>query len=77
MSSHTVLSRFICVALGVCWKELIRLLSTEGQPTKAVLVPTSLLVFFIRSVSDTIFKILFLLKLFVDNLANYSLPSTG
>jgi hypothetical protein len=38
------------------WKEL---LSAEGQPTKAVLAQMSMGVFFTRSVSDTIFAILF------------------
>jgi hypothetical protein len=38
-------------------KELIRLLSVEGQPTKAVLAQTCMGVFFIRYVSDTIFSI--------------------
>jgi len=36
-------------------KELIRLLSVEGQPTKAVLAQTCMGIFFIRSVSDKIF----------------------
>jgi hypothetical protein len=44
------------------WKELIRLLSAEGIPTKAVLAQTRISVFFIRSVSDTIFAMLFLPK---------------
>jgi hypothetical protein len=35
-------------------KELIRLLSAEGQPTRAVLAQTRVGVLFIRSVSDTI-----------------------
>jgi hypothetical protein len=37
------------------WKELISLLSVEGQPTKAVLAQRCVAVFFISSVSDTIF----------------------
>jgi hypothetical protein len=40
------------------WKEVIRL-SVEGQPTKARLAHTCVGVFFIRSVSDTIFEMLF------------------
>jgi len=41
------------------WKVLTRLLSVEGQPTKAVLEQTSMSVFFIRSVSDAIFEMFF------------------
>jgi hypothetical protein len=44
------------------WKELIRLLSAEGQPTNAVLAHACVGVFFIRSVSGTNFVILFLPK---------------
>jgi len=51
-------------------EELIRLLSVEGQPTKAVLAQTCMGVFFIRSVSDTIFAMLFLPKPPADHLAN-------
>jgi hypothetical protein len=40
--------------------EIIRLLSVEGQPTKAVSAQTCMGVFFIRAVSDTIFAMLFL-----------------
>jgi hypothetical protein len=40
------------------WKELIRILSVEGQPTKAALAQTCMGVLFIRSVSYTIFAIL-------------------
>jgi hypothetical protein len=42
------------------WKELIRLLSADGQPTRTVLVQTCVGVFFVRSVSDTIFAVPFL-----------------
>jgi hypothetical protein len=49
------------------WKELIRLLSVEGQPTKVVLAQTCMGVFFIRSVSDTIFARLFLPKTPADH----------
>jgi hypothetical protein len=41
------------------WKELIRLLSVQGQSTKVVLAQTCVGAFFIRSVSDTIFAVLF------------------
>jgi hypothetical protein len=44
------------------WKELIRLPSVEGQPTKSVLSQTRIGVFFIRYASDTTFAMLFLLK---------------
>jgi hypothetical protein len=44
------------------WKQLIRLLSVEGQPTKAVLAQPCMGVFFVRSVSDTIFAMIFLPK---------------
>jgi hypothetical protein len=44
------------------WKELIRLLSVDGQPTKAVLAQICVGVFFIYSVSDTIFAMSFLPK---------------
>jgi hypothetical protein len=44
------------------WKELIRLLSAEVQPKKAVLAQAYMGVFFIRSVSGTNFVILFLPK---------------
>jgi hypothetical protein len=40
----------------------IRILSVEGQPTNAVLAQTCMGVLFIRSVSDIIFAMLFLLK---------------
>jgi hypothetical protein len=40
-------------------KELIFLLSVEGQPTKAVLAQTCMAVFLIRSVSDTILAMFF------------------
>jgi hypothetical protein len=40
------------------WKK--RLLSVEGQLTKAVLAQTGMGVFFVRSVSDTTFILLFL-----------------
>jgi hypothetical protein len=57
------------------WKEL---LSAEGQPTKAVLAQMSMGVFFTRSVSDTIFAILFFpLKLPEDHLANHNLRNTA
>jgi hypothetical protein len=42
----------------------------EGQPRKAVLAQTCMGEFFIRSVSDTIFTMLFLLKSPSDRLAN-------
>jgi hypothetical protein len=48
------------------WKELIYLLSVEGQPTKVDLSQTCKDVFFIREVSDTVFAILFLPKLPAD-----------
>jgi hypothetical protein len=41
------------------WKELIRLLCVEGQPIKAVLPQTCMGVFFIHSVSHTIFAMFF------------------
>jgi hypothetical protein len=41
-------------------KELISLLSVEGQPTKAVLEKTCMGVFFIHSESDTILAMPFL-----------------
>jgi hypothetical protein len=44
------------------WKELIRLLSDEGQPAKLVLAQTCMGVFFIRYVTGTIFAMLFLLE---------------
>jgi hypothetical protein len=44
------------------WKELIRVLSADGQPTRTVLAQTCVGVFFIRSVSDTIFAVPFLPK---------------
>jgi hypothetical protein len=44
------------------WKELIRLLSVECHPTKAVLAETCMGAFFIPSVSDTVFAMLFLSK---------------
>jgi hypothetical protein len=53
--------------------ERIRLLTVEDQPTKAVLALTYMGVFFINSVSDTIFTKLFLpkqLQTAVDHLAN-------
>jgi hypothetical protein len=40
----------------------IRLLSAQGQPTKAVLAQTCMVVFFIRPVSDTIFEMIFIPK---------------
>jgi hypothetical protein len=43
-------------------KELSRLLSVEGQPTKVVLAQTCMGVFFIPSMFDTIFEMLFLFK---------------
>jgi hypothetical protein len=60
------------------WEELIRLLSLTGQPTKAVLAGTRKVVFFIRSVSDTIFTMLFLPKPpadAADHLANRHGPA--
>jgi hypothetical protein len=44
------------------WKELIRLVSVEDQPTKPVLAQTYVGVSLIHSVSDTIFAILLLPK---------------
>jgi hypothetical protein len=44
------------------WKELIRLLSIGGQPTKAVLAQTCMGVFFVRLVSGTIFEMPFFPK---------------
>jgi hypothetical protein len=44
------------------WNELIRLLSVEGQATNAVLAQTCMGVHFIRSLSDIIFAMLYLLK---------------
>jgi hypothetical protein len=49
------------------------ILSVEGQSTKVVLAQTCKGVFFIRSVSDTIFALRFLLK----PLADHSLINTG
>jgi hypothetical protein len=43
-------------------EELIRLLSVEGQPTKAVLAQTRKGLFFILSMSDTVSAVLFLPK---------------
>jgi hypothetical protein len=43
-------------------KKLIRLLSVEYQPTKALLTQIYMGVFFFRSVSDSIFAMLFLPK---------------
>jgi hypothetical protein len=43
-------------------EKLIRLFSVECQPTKAVLAQTCLGVFFIRSVSNAIFPVLFVLE---------------
>jgi hypothetical protein len=51
-------------------KELIRLLSVEGQPTKTVVAQTSMGTSFNRSVSDTFFALLLSSKLSADNLAN-------
>jgi hypothetical protein len=48
------------------WKELTRLLSVEGQPAKAVLAPTCVVVLFIRSVFDTVFAMLFISKPLAD-----------
>jgi hypothetical protein len=48
------------------WKELIRLLCVEGQPTKAVLTLTCMGVSFIRSLFDITFIMLFLPKLPAD-----------
>jgi hypothetical protein len=61
------------------WKELICLLSVEGQPTKADSAQTGMGVFFICSVSDTIFAMLFLLKPPADHQwsANHSLRNTA
>jgi hypothetical protein len=50
-------------------KELIRLVSVEGQPTKAVLAQTFMGVFFIRSVSDTIFAMPFFSNTGHDHMA--------
>jgi hypothetical protein len=50
-------------------KERSHLLSVEGQPTKAVLAQTCMSVFFICSVPDTIFEMLFF-KLPADHLEN-------
>jgi hypothetical protein len=52
------------------WKERIRVLSIEGQPTRAVLAQTCMAVYFIRSVSDTIFAMLLIPKPHADHLAN-------
>jgi hypothetical protein len=51
-------------------KELIRILSVEGQPTKAVLVQTWMGEFFIRLVPGIYFAMLFLPKPPADHLAN-------
>jgi amino acid transporter len=48
------------------FKELIRLHSVEGQPKIAVLAQTCMGIFFILSVSDTIFTMLFLPKPLAD-----------
>jgi hypothetical protein len=49
------------------WKEQIRVLSVEGQPSKAVLAQTCTGVVFIPSVSDTTFAMLFLPKTNADS----------
>jgi hypothetical protein len=48
------------------WKALIRLLSVECQPTKAVLAQIFMGVFLIRSVPDRIFEMRFVQKLRAD-----------
>jgi hypothetical protein len=48
---------------------LSKLLSVEGQPTRPVSAQTCLGVFFIRSVSDTIFAVAFSSETLVDRLA--------
>jgi hypothetical protein len=48
-------------------EKLIRLLSVEGQPIKAVLAQTCMGVFFVRLVSDTIFAIPYLPKARTDH----------
>jgi hypothetical protein len=60
-------------------EKLIRLLSVEGQLTKAVLAQTCMAVFFVRSVSDTIFAILYLPKARTDHHwpVAYSLKNTA
>jgi hypothetical protein len=52
------------------WKELIPLLSAEGQPTKAVSAQTYMGVFFIYSVCDTIFANAFSSETTLDLLVN-------
>jgi hypothetical protein len=52
------------------WKELIRILSVKGQPTKAILSHTRTGIFFILSVSDIILVVLFLSTQSADHLAN-------
>jgi hypothetical protein len=61
---HTNLKYFLKYFLNgnKLWKELIRLLSVDGQPIKADLAQTCVGVFFIRAVSDTIFAMPFLPK---------------
>jgi hypothetical protein len=49
---------------------IFRLLPVKGQPTEAVLAHTYMGLFSIRSVSDTIFAMLFLSKSPPDQLAN-------
>jgi hypothetical protein len=46
----------------------------EGQPTKAVLAQTYMVVLFICSVSDTIYAMIFLPKTPADRLANRRKP---
>jgi hypothetical protein len=58
------------------WKELICQFSIEGQPTKAVLALTCVGVFFICSVSDTYFAVLFFQN-HLQTIANHSLRNTS
>jgi hypothetical protein len=52
------------------WKELIRLLSVDDQPTKAVLAQTCTGEFSIHSVHDAILFMFFFPKAPADRLAN-------
>jgi hypothetical protein len=59
------------------WKELIHLLSVEGQPTRAVWAQTWMGVFFVCPVSATIFLMLFLPKPPVNHCADHRLIKTA
>jgi hypothetical protein len=59
------------------WQELIRLLSVDGQPTKAVLAQTYMGVFLIRSLTDTIFLSAFSSEIAADHLAKQPWTTSG